>query len=197
MYIITDTYRDGSIKSGGREKSGSASKVIIASVKSKLPRDMNQFMLDNKNKTQFIQLIFAFVKTNLCLVLQDIFQTDCVMLSGDNNCCLVQLRNVKESYHLTSNQEEADTKVVLHSMDVLNSPYMFIYLRLPSGDTNILILALDIIRHHKERVFYDYGNGDHRRSIWLSSLEMDENHRDALNCFHSFTGTDYTSTFFS
>ena len=190
MDIIADTYRDGSIKSGEREKSGSASKVVIASVKSKLPRDMNQFMLDNKNKTLFFQLIFTFVKTNLCLVLQDIFQADCVMLSDDNICCLVQLRNVEESYHLTSNQEEADTKVVLNSPDVLNNTYMFIYLRLPSGDTNILILAVGIIKDHKERVFYDYGNSDHRRCIWLSSLEMDKNYRDALNCFHSFTGTD-------
>ena len=39
-------------------------------------------------------------------------------------------------------------------------------------------------------------DGDHLRSIWLSSLEMDENHRDALIGFHSFTGTDYTSAFF-
>ena len=53
-----------------------------------------------------------------------------------------------------------------------------------------------IIRDYKERVLYDYGNGGHRRSIWLSSLEMDENHRDALIDFHSFTGTDHTSPFF-
>ena len=47
MDIIADTYRDGSIKSGEREKRESAAKVIIALVKSKLPRDMNQFMLNN------------------------------------------------------------------------------------------------------------------------------------------------------
>ena len=196
MYIIADTYRDGSIKSGEREKSGSTAKVIIASVKSKFPRDMSQFMLDKKNITQFIELIFTSVKTNLCLVVKDVFQTDCVMLSGDNNCCLVQLGNVKESYHLTSTQEEADANVILHSLDVLNNTYMFVYLRLLSGDTNILIFALGIIRDHKERVFYDYGNGNYRRSIWLSSLKMDENHKDALTGFRSFTGTNYTSPFF-
>ena len=112
VHIIADTYRDGSIKSGEREKRGSAAKVIIASVKSKLPRDMKQFMLNYENKTQFIQLIFTFVKINQYLVLQDILQTDCVVLSGGNDCCLVQLGNVGESYHLTSNQEEADTKVI-------------------------------------------------------------------------------------
>ena len=139
--------------------------MIIASVKSKLPRDMNQFMLNNEDKIQFIQLIITFVETNQYLVLQDILQTDFVVLSGDNNCCLVQLGNVEERYHLTSNQEEADTKVLLNSLGVLNNTDMFVYLRSRSGDTNILVLALSIIRDHKERVFYDYGNGNHPRSI--------------------------------
>ena len=86
--------------------------------------------------------------------------------------------------------------MILHSLDVLNNTDMFVYLHSPSGDIDILVLALGIIRDHKERVFYDYGNGSYRRSIWLSSLEMDENHRDALIGFHSFTGTDFTSAFF-
>ena len=128
-------------------------------------------------------------------MLQGILQADCVVLYSDNDCCLVQLGNVEERYHLTSNQE-AETEVTLHSLDVLNNTDMFVYLRSPSGDTDILVLALGIIRDHKERVFYDYGNGDQRRFIWLSSLKMDENHRDALIGFHSITGTDYTSAFF-
>ena len=184
MHIIAYTYRDGRVKSGERQKRGSAAKVIIASVKSKLPRNTNQFMLNNENKTQFIQLIFTFVKTNQYLVLQDILHTDCVVLSGDNDYCLVQLGNI-QLVHLTSNQEKADTKMILHSLDVLNNTDMFVYLRSPSGDTNIPVLAFSIIRDHKERVFDDYGNGDHRKSTWLSSLEMDENHRDALIGFHS------------
>ena len=129
-------------------------------------------------------------------MLQDIIQTDCVLLSGDNNCCLVQLGNVEERYHPTSNQEEADTKVTLHSLDTLSNTGIFAYLRSPFHDTNILVLALGIFRDHKERVFYDYGNGHHKRSILLSSLGMDENHRDALIGFHSFNGTNYTSAFF-
>ena len=105
---------------------------------------MNQFILNNENKTQFIQLIFTFVKTNQYLVPQDILQTDCVALSGDNDCRLVQLGNVEERYHLTNNQEEADTRVILYSLDVLNNKDMFVYLRSPSGDTDILVLALGI-----------------------------------------------------
>ena len=98
-------------------------------------------------------------------MLQDILQTDCVVLFGDCDCYLVQLGNVEERYRLNSNQEEADTKMTLHSPDVLDNTEMFVYLRFRSGDTNIFVLAPGIIREHKERVFYDYRNSDHRRSI--------------------------------
>ena len=103
-------------------------------------------------------------------MLQDILQTDCVLLSGDNNYFLVQLGNVEERHHPTSNQEEADVDI-------------FVYLRSPFCDTNILVLALGIFRDHKERVFYDYGDDHRKRSILLSSLEMDENRRDSLLFF--------------
>ena len=101
-------------------------------------------------------------------MLQDILHTDFIVLSGDNDYCLIQLENI-QLVHLTSNQEKADTKVILHSLDVLNNTDMFVYLRSPSGNTNIPVLALSIIRDHKERVFDDYGNGNDRRSIWLSN----------------------------
>ena len=87
---------------------------------------------------QFIQLIFTFVKINQYFVIQDILQTDCVALSGDNDCCLVQLGNAEESYHLTSNQEEANTKVILHSLNVLNNTDMLlIYIHLLVTPTSL------------------------------------------------------------
>ena len=113
---------------------------------------------------RFIQLIFTFVKTNQYLVLQDILQTDRVVLSGDKDCFLVQLGNVEESYHLTSNQEEADTKVILRSLDVLNNTDMFFtYVHLLGTTTFLywLLAQLEIIRKECS----DYGNGDHQRSI--------------------------------
>ena len=58
-------------------------------------------------------------------MLQGILQADCVVLYSDNDCCLVQLGNVEERYHLTSNQE-AETEVILHSLDVSNNTDMFV-----------------------------------------------------------------------
>ena len=59
--IVADTYRDKSIKSTERTKRGTSSKVLIGSVKSKVPRDINKFMLNNDNKASLIKLIFEYV----------------------------------------------------------------------------------------------------------------------------------------
>ena len=59
--IVADTYRNVSIKSAEREKTRYLSKVLIGSIKSKLPRDMSKFMLNDDNKTALIKLIFDYV----------------------------------------------------------------------------------------------------------------------------------------
>ena len=59
--IVTDTYRKASIKSSERRKRGSSAKILIGSIKSKVPRDMNKFMVNEENKTSLIKLIFNFI----------------------------------------------------------------------------------------------------------------------------------------
>ena len=61
MTIVADTYRESSIKPAERRKSGNSAKVLICSIKSRLPRDMNKFMLNNDNKTSLIKLAFKFI----------------------------------------------------------------------------------------------------------------------------------------
>ena len=59
--IVADTYRETSIKSAERRKRGNSSKVLIGSIKSNVPRDINKFMLNYENKTSLIKLIFQFI----------------------------------------------------------------------------------------------------------------------------------------
>ena len=47
---------------------------------------------------------------------------------------------------LQSTQEEADTKVILHCLNILSSiPTSMVTLRCHSGDTDIFILAVDLL----------------------------------------------------
>jgi hypothetical protein len=73
--------------------------------------------------------------------------------------------------HLSSNQEEADTKVILHTLDALEKHDSKIHLRSPSADTDILVLCIALIQN-PERVYYDYGVGKNRKSISLNDYQV-------------------------
>ena len=65
------------------------------------------------------------------------------------NCCILIDENKVEKYEtLTSNQEEADTKVVLHCLDALRTPDATVILRSPSVDTDIMVLVVTLIREN-------------------------------------------------
>ena len=96
---------------------------------------------------------------------------------------------------LVSNQEEADTKVVLHALDALKKDGN-VCIRSPSGDTDILVIAIALLKQNS-RVLVDTGNGDNRKKVWLDSITLTSRQQDALIGFHSFSGNDYVSAFFS
>ena len=108
----------------------------------------------------------------------------------------VDPNSVSEIDDLKSNQEKADTKVILHCLDPLKEPETTVVLRSHSGYTDIMVLAVALIRSDCERPSIDYGNGKNRKAINLADIIMNENEKDALLGFHAFSGNDYISGFF-
>ena len=108
----------------------------------------------------------------------------------------VDPNSVSEIDDLKSNQEKADTKVILHCLDPLKEPETTVVLRSHSGYTDIMVLAVALIRSDCERLSIDYGNGKNRKAINLADIIMNENEKDALLGFHAFSGNDYISGFF-
>ena len=96
---------------------------------------------------------------------------------------------------LSSNQEEGDAKVMLHSAHAISTTEGSMILQSSSGDINIMIIAIRLIDASK-CVLVDYGNGKNRKGVWLNSIDLDDNIRAALIGFHAFTGNDYVSLFF-
>ena len=150
--IVADTYRESSIKSAERRKRGISAKKLIGTIKSRLSRDMNKFMLNNDNKTSFIELVFKFIidekNRSLCTL-----DTEKIILSGDDECITVTYDSTEENVDLKSNQEEADMKVILHAMNVIRSSGNVV-VRSPSGDTGIMVLALALI-DDLAKVYFD------------------------------------------
>ena len=175
--LVADCYRDFSIKAGEREKRGQSQKIFIKSCSTLIPRDTKSFFSNGENKTQLIKMTFDYIKIhrNKCL---DILKSNTIIMSGDEYCEKVTLSEVTQREDLVSDHEEADTKVVLHPMDALKDDGN-VCIRSPSGDTDILLIAIGLIRANP-RVLVDSGNGDHRRKVWLDSITLSEVQQSAL-----------------
>jgi hypothetical protein len=167
---------------------------MVKSPKTRLPRDISKFYSNGENKTQLINLTFEYVKQNRSKCLSTL-KSEVIYLSKDSFCEKVTEEEVSIYDTLASDQEEADTKVVLHALDALSTTQSNVCIRSPSGDTDIVIIAIGNISEI-HRVKIDSGNGNNRKSIWLDTLTLKEEECNALIGFHAFSGNDYISSFF-
>ena len=97
VHILADTYRPNSIKDPER-----------------LPRNFNEFLKNGENKSRLIDLIQEVVILRKAEVL-DMLGSYTLFYSNDNVCHVITKESVSISNELSSNQEEADTKLVLHT----------------------------------------------------------------------------------
>ena len=86
--------------------------------------------------------------------------------------------------------------MILHTVDALQAQdNSKVHLRSPSGDTDILVLAITLVPT-LNCVFYDYGAGKNRKCICLNEYHVPRDEKEALIRFHVKTGNDYTIAFF-
>ena len=194
--IVADTYRDVSIKSSERSKRGESTKIIIGSVQSKLPADMGKFMLNNENKCSLINMVMDYTSTNKKALLRKL-KCQMIYFSTDGETRLFTADSDRIVPELTSDQEEADTKLILHLAHALDKMDKKIILRSPSSDTDIVVLAVALITEDlQQRVIYDSGSGKNRKRMLLSDFSLNDEYKKCLIGFHAFTGNDYVSAFF-
>ena len=193
--IVSDTYREISIRTAERQNRGTSSKISIKSEKSKIPRDFSAFMTNGANKSRLIDIIFDYIAKHRSKSLQTI-RASRILLSKDGECTEVTMSSVSTNEVLCSNQEEADTKVILHTLNAIGqSPNSRVHLRFPSADTDIIVIALAMLPH-PDRVYYDSGVGKNRICVRLSDFDVPDAEKKTLIGFHAVTGNDYVSAFF-
>ena len=164
--IVADSYQEVSLKSAERKARGISSKVIIPSNKSKIPRNFSDFLKNDDSKRRLIYLMMGTMiadktKALNLLCCQEIY------FSTYEDCRKVTLTSCEVVPELISNQEEADTKLILHCFHALNTHPSKILVRSPSGDTDILVILLNKLLAHQDSVYLDYGNGKNRKGLWL------------------------------
>ena len=86
--------------------------------------------------------------------------------------------------------------MILHTVDALHAKYNSkVPLMSPSGDTDILVLAIMLIPT-PNRVFYDYGASKYRKRICLNEYRVPRDEKETLIRFNAVTGNSFTSVFF-
>ena len=115
----------------------------------------------------------------------------------DGICFKVSLDSFNEELHLSSNQEEAGTKLLLHRRHARAcNPGHCIIIRPPSADVDINVLFISIFQEEFNKTWIAYGTGEHRKILPLNIIDMDSEMKSALIGFHAPTGNDYVSSFF-
>ena len=141
--IVADMYQKISLKGQEREKWSVSEKVLIMSVKSKIPRNFSSFLKNGDNKTRLIELIKDYaVEHSQELLLR--LKCNEILISLYKICYRLRVSAEADVIEcLNSNQEEADTKLLLHAKHALEAETdMSIIIRSHSGDVDINILFL-------------------------------------------------------
>ena len=163
-----------------------------------MPRNFNDFLKNGENKSRLIELIQDVLIENKeeiigMLKCQEIF------FSTDKVCNRITSTTISLVESLCSNQDEADTKLLLHTKHVLdNDDSKLVLVRSPSGDVDIQVLFIStfLVESEQKRIYIDFGSGKSRKILHLSSVDMSDDLKSALTGFHAFTGNDYLSCIF-
>ena len=172
IHIIADTYRSNSIKDPERLKRGCADKVIIHSAKSKIPRNFNDFLQNGENKSRLIEIILSVILERKEDALS-LLKCKEMYFSTDGACHKTTEHETVFISELSSNQEEADTKLCLHAQHALaTNGNGIVYVRSHSGDVDINVILISKILDNSERVILDFNKGKHSKVLRLADVEM-------------------------
>ena len=111
-------------------------------------------------------------------------------------CYLITVDSASIVKELSSNQEEADTKLLLHTNHALqHSPELQVVVRSHSGDADINVLFVSKFID-TDKIILDFGTTTRRKVINIGSRRMSNELKEALIGFRGFTGNDYVSSIF-
>ena len=112
-----------------------------------------------------IKILLEVIDVNRLECLDILGYTE-IHFSSDNECERITCEGITLEIDLCSNQEEADTKVILHSKHAFDrSPEKTVIVQSPSGDTDIIVLMISMFIEHPEYFFIDSGSGKNRKGF--------------------------------
>lgn len=172
--MACDAYEEDSIKGNERIARGTSNRYFLRSPDMKVPYDFASFLCNGRNKEMLFDLIQQSIEES-----KSILKDRTVYLSNKRKCTMIVESQATVVPELTSNHEEADTKLValVYAASVSQGDYVLI--RSPSGDIDILAL---FFTHNfgNKKVYLDNGTGKTRKIIESTSSQLSEEERKAL-----------------
>ena len=101
------------------------------------------------NKTHLINLICQVISSDYKRALA-LLKLNEIYLSKKDNCLLFNKSGIQNAVRLKYNQEEADSKVILHCLDDLNNLEPTTVIRSPTGDTDTMVLVVSLLPSNEE-----------------------------------------------
>lgn len=197
--FVTDSYWKLSVKSLERARRGCGKAHLIGGPRTKVPRDWKQFLLNDDNKKQLTNFILEQWKQDKYaprLHMREVLfvcEKRVIKLHSPGG----RITIAEEVRRLYSSHEEADTKMVLHCLDIASHTKDNTTIILRSPDTDVFILLLYFTQDLMHKILFDTGKGDKRRLIDVKKVAEVEGREicNALPAIHAFTGCDTSSAF--
>ena len=186
--VIWDEYVENSLKATTRCKRGSGVRQRVEA-DNRLPRKWQDFLRVDENKRE----LFKFLAE--CVVASTDAQKQVISTYGEQVLCSIPRESI--SSLAPCKHEEADTRMLLHAADAVQSGHNKILLR--TVDTDVLVLAVACVQKIQLRQDSDdacielwvaFGAGTHLRYIAAHEISRSLNPEVsiALPVFHAFTG---------
>ena len=187
--LVWNSYRADSLKASTREQRGKGvrRRVVDSAV---IPGNWQSFLQVDSNKVE----LFGYLST----MLAESFQKEgkeLVVTDGEQVICVPQQEDVNSL--APCNQEEADTRMMLHVAHAAQHGHHQIQVR--TVDTDVVVLAAMVVQKlpAEDELWVAFGTGKNYRYIAAHEIAsaLGPEKTCALPMFHAITGYDTVSAF--
>ena len=191
--VVFDVYLEDSIKNAERENRGCSTGIQFKNFAPghRIPH-WRKFLSSSANKTNLIRFLTAELKTPK---LRHKLEDKQLYVASGKSCLLITKDQWAEVAGLQSNQEEADTRIILHAAHAAKEGYSAVVVA--AEDTDVLLLCLAFSANVSSPIFQKCGTKNRVRYLDITKLRqgLGEGVCNALIGMHAYTGCDTVSAF--
>ena len=191
--VVFDKYREDSIKNAGRSNRGSTAGIQFRNMApGHRIQQWRKFLSSSANKANLIRFLVAEWKTPK---LREKLNDKKLYVASEETCLHITNDQWAEVAELQSNQEEADTRIILHAAHAAGVGYSAVVVT--ADDTDVIVLCLAFSPDISCPLFQKCGTNNRVRYIDINKLRQGLIYDvcNSLIGMHAYTGCDTVSAF--